>query len=33
VLIYVRTPNAPADDLPARRVQWTKRAGYVETVY
>jgi hypothetical protein len=33
VLIYVRKPETPADDLPARRVQWTKREGYVETVY
>jgi hypothetical protein len=33
VLIYVRKPDAPPDDLPARRVQWTRRAGYVEIVY
>jgi hypothetical protein len=33
VLIYVRDPDASHDDLPARRVQWTRRGGYVETVY
>jgi hypothetical protein len=33
VLIYVRRPDTPHDDLPARRVQWTRRGGYVETVY
>jgi hypothetical protein len=33
VLIYVRRPGARAADLPARRVQWTRRGGYVETVY
>ena len=33
VLIYVRAPGQPAEDLAARRVQWTKRAGYRESVY
>jgi hypothetical protein len=33
VLIYVRTPDSPQDALPARRIQWTPRTGYVETVY
>jgi len=33
VLIYIRKPGTPADDLPARRIQWTRRAGYVETIY
>ena len=33
VLIYVREPGQRRDDFPARRVQWTKRTGYVESVY
>jgi hypothetical protein len=33
VLIYIRKPETPYDALPARRIQWTRRAGYVETVY
>ena len=33
VLIYIREPGQRADDLPARRIQWTPRAGYVESVY
>jgi hypothetical protein len=33
VLVYVRLPGQRSDDLAARRVQWTKRAGYVESVY
>jgi hypothetical protein len=33
ILIYVREPNTPLDDLPSRRIQWTKRAGYTETIY
>jgi hypothetical protein len=33
VLIYLRTPDSRQDDLPARRIQWTRRTGYVETVY
>ncbi len=33
VLIYVRTPGRPADELAARRIQWTKRNGYVEMIY
>jgi hypothetical protein len=33
VLIYIREPEAPPDDLPARRIQWTRRTGYVETVF
>lgn len=32
VLIYFHRPGRP-DALPPRRVQWTPRAGYVETVY
>jgi hypothetical protein len=33
VLIYVREPGQQRDDFPARRIQWTKRTGYVESVY
>jgi hypothetical protein len=33
VLIYVREPGQRRGDLPARRVQWTPRAGYVESIY
>jgi hypothetical protein len=33
VLIYVRAPGQRTDDLAARRIQWTKRAGYVEAIY
>ena len=33
VLIYVREPGQQSDDFPARRIQWTKRTGYVESVY
>lgn len=33
VLLYVRTPETPADSLPARRVQWTRGGGYVEMIY
>ena len=33
VLIYVRAPGQRVNDLAARRVQWTRRAGYVESVY
>lgn len=33
VLVYIRRPNAPPGDLPARRIQWTPRGGYVESVY
>lgn len=33
ILVYVRRPDARQDDLAARRVQWTKRGGYVETVF
>lgn len=32
VLIYVRRPGA-ASELAARRIQWTPRGGYVETIY
>jgi hypothetical protein len=32
VLVYFHRPGRP-DQLPPRRVQWTPRAGYVETVY
>ncbi|MGQ0735052.1 MAG: hypothetical protein ACT4QD_15520 [Acidobacteriota bacterium] len=31
-LIYFHRPGRP-DTLPPRRVQWTPREGYVETVY
>lgn len=33
VLIYVRAPGQRDDDLAARRIQWTRRTGYVEAVY
>lgn len=33
VLVYVREPGQRSDDLAARRIQWTKRTGYVEAVY
>lgn len=33
VLIYVREPGQRSNDSPARRIQWTKRTGYVELVY
>jgi hypothetical protein len=33
VLIYIREPGQRPEDLPARRIQWTPRAGYVESVY
>jgi hypothetical protein len=33
ILIYIREPETPPENLPARRIQWTKRAGYVETIY
>jgi hypothetical protein len=33
VLIYVRRHDQRPDDLPARRIQWTPRGGYVEAVY
>ena len=32
VLIYFHRPGRP-DTLPPRRVQWTAKTGYVETVY
>ena len=32
ILIYFHRPGRP-DPLPPRRVQWTPRGGYVETVY
>jgi hypothetical protein len=32
VLIYFHRPGRP-DTLPPRRVQWTAKSGYVETVY
>jgi hypothetical protein len=32
ILIYFHRPGRP-DTLPPRRVQWTKRSGYVETIY
>ncbi|MBA3271613.1 MAG: hypothetical protein H0T71_14005 [Acidobacteria bacterium] len=32
VLIYFHRPGRP-DTLPPRRVQWTLKSGYVETVY
>ena len=32
VLIYFHRPGRP-DTLPPRRVQWSRRHGYVETVY
>jgi hypothetical protein len=33
ILIYIRKPGTPPEDLPARRIQWTRRAGYVETIF
>jgi hypothetical protein len=33
VLIYIRDPGQRPADLPARRIQWTPRAGYVESSY
>jgi hypothetical protein len=33
ILLYVHTPGALPDELPARRVRWTKRGGYEETIY
>ena len=33
ILIYVREPGQRDEDLPARRIQWTARAGYVESIY
>jgi hypothetical protein len=32
VLIYFHRPGRP-DPLPPRRVQWSAKAGYVETIY
>jgi hypothetical protein len=32
ILVYFERPGRP-DPLPPRRVQWTPRAGFVETVY
>jgi len=32
ILVYVSTPGS-SGELPARRVQWTPRGGYVETVF
>ena len=32
VLIYFHRPGRP-DTLPPKRVQWTPKTGYVETVY
>jgi hypothetical protein len=32
-LIYFRLPGQPGDHLAPRRVQWTARAGYVESIY
>jgi hypothetical protein len=32
ILIYFHRPGRP-DTLPPRRVQWTPRTGYVESVY
>jgi hypothetical protein len=32
ILVYFERPGRP-DPLPPRRIQWTPRAGYVETVY
>jgi hypothetical protein len=32
VLVYFHRPGRP-DTLPPRRVQWTPKTGYVETVY
>jgi hypothetical protein len=33
VLVYVRDPGASLDELAGRRVQWTKRSGYVEIIF
>jgi hypothetical protein len=33
ILVYVRRPDDPKDELPARRIQWTPRRGYVETIF
>jgi hypothetical protein len=33
ILLYVRTPASLPDDLPARRVRWTRRGGYEEMIY
>lgn len=33
VLIYVREPGQRGHDFPARRIQWTRRTGYIESVY
>lgn len=33
VLIYVREPGQRGHDFPARRIQWTRRNGYIESVY
>jgi hypothetical protein len=33
VLIYLRNPGQRADNLAMRRIQWTPRAGYVESIY
>ena len=33
VLIYVRRPGQSAGEFPERRIQWTPRGGYVESVY
>ncbi|MGH9347438.1 MAG: hypothetical protein ACRD26_09250 [Vicinamibacterales bacterium] len=33
VLVYVRAPGQRPDDLPARRIQWTPRGGYIESIY
>lgn len=32
-LVYVRRQGQPKDALAARRVQWTEKAGYVESNY
>ena len=32
ILIYVR-PQGGGPDAPVRRIQWTRTAGFVETVY
>jgi hypothetical protein len=32
VLVYFHRPGRP-DPLPPRRVQWTRAAGYVESIY
>jgi hypothetical protein len=33
VLIYVHPVGRPRDTAEIRRVQWTQRGGYVETIY